>query len=150
MATRGARRGKIKNRPELLGRTGHVWEYYAVRRWTQQQIADHFDLSQPQVSNIIRLAREEVPEQTREEIVQERIEQLRAFDKKFSEQAMAEVSWDDRNMRDIEAAKLIMQFHQREAKLLGLDAPAKITADGNVTVRYEIAGISPEQLKELT
>ena len=142
-------RGVAQLAEGLRGRNGKVWEYYAIRQWTQLAIAEHFEMSVGQVNGIIQKARNEVPQQTREEIVQERIEQIRALNQKFTDQALHGVEFDDRNYRDLEAAKVLMQLHQREAKLLGLDKPVSVNADVNQVVTYVVMGLAADEMTAL-
>lgn len=115
--------------PRLDGRTGQVWQLY-IDGHTQHAIAERFGISQSNVSRILAEVRAGIPQQTREEIVRERVEQLAKFRMVLAEAA---------NDGDPQAIQMALKVQEREAKLLGLDSAVKQEVDA--TVRYEIAGI---------
>lgn len=117
------------SKQRLEGRTGLIWEMY-VNCYTQQAIADRFGISQSRVSAIIRGIQAEIPPQSREEIVQKRLELLDAVTTRLAEAARD---------GDPQAIMALLKVQEREAKLLGLDSAIKQEVDA--TVRYEIAGI---------
>lgn len=119
----------MSEQDRLDGRTGRVWQMY-IRMQTQQAIADELGISQSRVSKIIAEVRASIPQQTREEIVQERVEQLRILGNSVFAAA------DD---GDPQAINAFLKIQEREAKLLGLDSAIKQEVDA--TVRYEIAGV---------
>lgn len=119
----------MSEQDRLDGRTGRVWQMY-IRMQTQQAIADELGISQSRVSKIIAEVRASIPQQTREEIVQERVEQLRTIGTRVFEAA------ED---GDPQAINAFLKIQEREAKLLGLDSAIKQEVDA--TVRYEIAGV---------
>lgn len=113
----------------LEGRTGQVWQM-TIAGHTQQAIAEVLGISQSNVSRILAEARKEIPQQTREEIVQERLDLLRSITAGITEAAQE---------GDRDAIAAILKIQEREAKLLGLDSAVKQEVDA--TVRYEIAGV---------
>jgi len=121
----------------LEGRNGRVWELYAVRSWTQEQVAEELEISQQEVSRIIRRVREEIPQQTREEIVQERVDQIRRVVQAVVDDAL--------EYGDKDAVSSLVKLWEREAKLLGLDAPTKQEIKGRLA-RYDISGVNLDDL----
>lgn len=119
------------------GRNGRVWQLYAVRGWTQEQVAEELGISQAHVSRIISEVRKEIPLQTREEIVQERVEQIRAIVRVVVEGAL--------EYGDKDAVSSLVKLWEREAKLLGLDAPTKQEIKGRLA-RYDISGVNLDDL----
>ncbi len=119
----------------LEGRTGEVWQMYAVRSMTQQAIAEKLGISQSNVSRIVRDARESIPRQTREEIARERAEQLLAVTEAVMPAALA---------GEPQAIAAVLKLQEREAKLLGLDNPTRTEVDA--VVNYRMVGVDPEDL----
>lgn len=125
-----------KNKPSE-GRNGRAWQLYAVRGWTQEQVAEELGISQARVSQIISEVRKEIPLQTREEIVQERVEQIRAVVRRVVDEAL--------DYGDKDAVSSLVKLWEREAKLLGLDAPTKQEIKGRLA-RYDISGVNLDDL----
>lgn len=119
------------------GRNGRVWQLYAVRSWTQEQVAEELGISQQQVSRIIREVRDAIPLQTKEEIVQERVEQIRQVVKAVVDDAL--------EYGDKDAVSSLVKLWEREAKLLGLDAPTKQEIKGRLA-KYDITGVNLDDL----
>jgi predicted transcriptional regulator len=119
------------------GRNGRVWQLYAVRGWTQEQVAEELGISQARVSQIVSAVRKEIPLQTREEIVQERVEQIRAVVRAVVDAAL--------EYGDKDAVSSLVKLWEREAKLLGLDAPTKQEIKGRLA-RYDISGVNLDDL----
>lgn len=119
------------------GRNGRVWQLYAVRGWTQEQVAEELGISQAHVSRIISEVRKEIPLQTREEIVQERVEQIRAVVRRVVDEAL--------DYGDKDAVSSLVKLWEREAKLLGLDAPTKQEIKGRLA-KYDISGVNLDDL----
>lgn len=123
------------NKTERLeGRTGQVWQLY-IDGNTQQAIAERFDISQSHVSKILAEVRASIPQQTRDEIVRERVEQLAKFRMVLAEAA---------NDGDPQAIQMALKVQEREAKLLGLDSAVKQEVDA--TVQYRIVGVNPNEI----
>lgn len=100
-----------------------------VMGMSQMAIAAKLGTSQAAVSRMLAKVRKSIPIATREELVwraQDRYDLLIA---QFMPQVME---------GNIEAARLVLAIMEREAKLLGLDAPANASAAS--VVRYEISG----------
>lgn len=117
------------SKQRLEGRTGEIWKLY-TRGMTQHAIAERFEISQSNVSRIIAEVRASIPKETRDEVVQSHIEQLRRINV-----TVAEAAEDG----DPAAIAALIKVQEREAKLLGLDSAIKQEVDA--TVRYEIAGV---------
>lgn len=123
------------NKTERLeGRTGQVWQLY-IDGHTQQAIAERFGISQSHVSKILAEVRASIPQQTRDEIVRERVEQLAKFRMVLAEAA---------NDGDPQAIQMALKVQEREAKLLGLDSAVKQEVDA--TVQYRIVGVNPNEI----
>ena len=120
----------------LEGRNGQVWYMFAVQQRLQEDIALELGISQPRVSQIINEVRKNIPQTTREEIVQERIDQLRVVATVVADRAAETGDKDD--------IMSLLRIQEREAKLLGLDSVTKVEHSGGV--RYEIIGIDPGAL----
>ena len=116
----------------LSERDTQIWHQYAVLSWTQYKIAECHDISQSEVSRILKKVREQIPQQTRDEIVTARIEMLRAVTEAVIPKALT---------GDKDAVSSLMQLQAREAKLLGYDAPEKQDVKNDVTVRYVVEGL---------
>jgi hypothetical protein len=120
----------------LAGRNGLVWQMYAVESRLQEDIALALGISQARVSQIIRAVRASIPQQTKDEVVQERIDQLRAVSAAVAARAKETGDKDD--------IMSLLRIQEREAKLLGLDSAQKVEHSGGV--KYEIVGIDPGSL----
>lgn len=116
----------------LVQRNTLIWHQYAVLSRSQQSIADEHGISQSEVSRIIKRVREQIPEHTRDEIVRDRVELIRAVTEAVVPQALT---------GDKDAVASLMQLQARESKLLGYDAPDKQDVKNDVTVRYVIEGL---------
>jgi predicted transcriptional regulator len=126
--------GNSKDRND--GRTGKIWQLYAVHGWTQERIAAELDVSQSLISKTIKLVRDNIPQQTRAEIVTERIEQLRAVVNVVAPYAL---------VGDKDAVASILKLQERESKLLGLDAATKVEHSGKIAT-YDITGVNMDDL----
>lgn len=107
-----------------------VWAMYLAGH-PQRLIATGLGISQQYVSHLLKQVRDQIPKESREELVQaadERYGKLRA--------AYMDAALDD---GDIDAAKLVLQIENDRRKMLGLDAVTKIEQDA--TVRYQIRGL---------
>jgi predicted transcriptional regulator len=124
------------NNEHLLGRNGEVWRKYAIFGWTQERIAKECGVSQARVSQIVNAVRESIPKQTRDEIVTERVEQLKAVVDAVMPEALN---------GDKDAVSSLIKLQERESKLLGLDSATKTDMSGEI--RYEIVGVDTSALK---
>lgn len=149
--------------PEFEGRSGEIWRAYAIKRWTQQRIADHFGLSQQRVSEILAKVREQIGTPDKLEAIRQSVELYQDIIARAEELARLEGSpvtagKDGDTVYDPETQKIVRDYSARLAalktmrdtdaelrKLLGLDAATKVETTG--TVRFQIEGVSPEDLK---
>lgn len=120
----------------LEGRNGQVWYMFAVQQRLQEDIALELGITQGRVSQIINEVRKHIPQTTREEIIQERIDQLRVVATVVADRAAETGDKDD--------IMSLLRIQEREAKLLGLDSAQKVEHSGGV--RYEVVGIDPGAL----
>lgn len=118
-----------------VDRDQQIWVDYAIRSMTQRQVAKKHNLSQQQVSRIIARKREELPLPTREELIQERVEQLRAIINAVMDGAL------NGNRSSI---KSYVELTERESMLLGLDAPKQVEEKSEQSIRYQIEGLDDE------
>lgn len=132
-----------KTPPKLEGRTGEVWRLY-VAGWTQQAIAEKYEIHQTRVSQIIAGVRALIPETDRTALIQRELEFLDTNRAMLMELAVADlppafnkdgdILYDDKGnpVRDITgrvtAIKAGLDVQQQMRKLLGLDQPLKIDA----------------------
>lgn len=123
-----------KKTERLNGRTGQVWQLY-IAGHTQQAIAERFEIGQSTVSKILAEVRASIPPQSREEIVQERLDLLRGITAGITEAAQD---------GDRDAIAAILKIQEREAKLLGLDSAVKQEVDA--TVQYRVVGVNSEDI----
>lgn len=60
----------------LEGRNGSIWQMYTVYRWSQVRIAEHFGISQAQVSGILKAVRDSIHEADKDDLLQRSLEFL--------------------------------------------------------------------------
>lgn len=113
----------------LTERDHQMWDDYVSRNMTQKKIADKYGVSQGLVSRRIRMVRESLPPQSREDIIARRVEQL---DQIVTDAYLAALSGDSDKLSDY------LKITEREAKLLGLFAAEKHQVEADTTVRYVI------------
>lgn len=147
----------------LLGRNREIWHLYAVQRWTQTRIAEKYEISQPQVAEIVRKMRESIGEPTIAEIREKSL----ALHSELMERLMAVVEMpappvtagkDGDIVLDPETGKVVRDYAAHLAalrdllkvdaetrKLMGADAATK--TESTASVKYEIVGVDIEDLK---
>jgi predicted transcriptional regulator len=115
----------------LAGENGRVWEMYVRDGLTQREISNELGISQQRVSQIVAAVREGMPPVMREQIVLDRVNQLRELMQPFIRATL---------LGDNISARTLMKMLDREARYLGLDAPislrAAIGALGDEPTRY--------------
>ncbi len=147
--------------PRLEGRNGEIWHHYAVKRWTQERIAEKYGISVQRVSQIIADERERLGPIDREEMIRKSAELYAANIAKLQELVELEgapvTAGKDgdlvidpvtgKHVRDysarMAAIKLINDTDAQVRKLFGLDAATKV--ESTATVRHEIVGVNPEE-----
>jgi len=144
----------------LEGRNGLIWQQH-LAGWTQERIAEHHDIGQSRVSQIIADVRASIPEEERDAVrltVVERLDVLIAEASAVMTTHHYVVSAtgrvvegpDGMPLRDnsprLAAAKLISQLDAERRKLLGLDAPAKTEHSGKVAT-YHVTGVDLDALR---
>lgn len=118
------------NKPQdvrLEARDMEIWRLYTRDSLSQSRIAERLGMTQSVVSAILARVRESIPQSTKEERIQRRLELL--------DEIMADLRASAPD--DPAAARAVLAAMEREAKLLGLDAPAKQQVEQRV-VRYVI------------
>lgn len=147
---------------KLEGREGKVYYLYAVKRWTQTQIADELGVSQQRVSQILAACREKIvpPDLTamrdksialHEDVIR------RAFEMAEMSGAPIAVGKDGTILKDPEDGTVVRDYALRNTalmlalkaeaelrKLMGMDAATKVETTGSV--KFEIVGVDPEAL----
>lgn len=146
------------SRSRTADRDFDIWQRYTNGQ-TQAEIGEHYGISQPQVSAIVKRMRDDVPVEER------RARQRRQLDDldRIRGQLLALVEADpipaysagrpvrmpdgsvaeDHTAR-VKAMDMVVRLQEREAKALGLDQPVKVEQSGKLT--YEIVGVSGEDL----
>lgn len=67
-------KGFVENE-RLKGRNSQIWKYH-LAGWTQERIAEKFEVSQPTISRAIQAIRQAIPEDTREALIATEIARL--------------------------------------------------------------------------
>lgn len=122
----------------LAGRDGAIWQAY-IRGATQEALARKFQISQQRVSQVIRDVRNNMPEETKAEIVQREIELLYATREHVIELMEQAVATGEAKLA-LDAVDRLVRVGERQARLLGLDAATKVEA--NVTADESAATIA--------
>lgn len=135
----------LSDNPRLSTLQNQVWYMYAIQRFTMQKIADNLGYSQQYISDIIQAVRKLLPEATKDEIVQERAELVRAKTQELQE--LASSPYASAIVR-IAASRELRNWLDYEMRLLGLESPKRIDLRGAVgTTTYTIeAGSHQEHL----
>ena len=149
-------------RPEIEGRNGEIYRRYMVYGDSQQAIANRFGISQQRVSDILAAATDEVKAQTQQELIrqsQARLAEITARYVELADKVPAPVTAgkDGIVLVDPETKEVVRDYalqlaalaglratDAELAKRMGLNAPDKAVVQ--TSVRYEIAGLSPEDL----
>jgi DNA-binding transcriptional regulator LsrR (DeoR family) len=122
----------------LAGRDGAIWQSY-IRGATQESIARKFGISQQRVSAVIKEVRDNMPEETKQEIVQREIEMLYTAREHVIELMEQAVATGEAKLA-LDAVDRLVRVGERQARLLGLDAATKVEA--NVTADESTATIA--------
>lgn len=143
----------------LAGRNGSIWRDYC-RGTTQEALAEKHGISQARVAEIIQSVRDSVPQENRLEVIREQIDWLRETRRSIMELwdrngapvtagKDGDLVYDPEDgsvVRDhtgrLNAAKVALQFAEREAKLLGLDAAQKVELSGEDEASRKLAAES--------
>lgn len=143
------------NKTQLAARRQESWELY-VNGWTQYQIAEHFEIDQSTVSDDLRLFKDAIPRQTREQMIERHHAKLADITRRLEEIAAmpappvtagtygAPVIDPDTGaiVRDYAgiatALREIRATLAQEAKLAGLNAADKVEVSGKVEVQGSV------------
>jgi lambda repressor-like predicted transcriptional regulator len=139
------------SKAKLAERREAEWELYACRGWTMPQIARHYGLETSTISDDLRIYREALPPQTREQMIDRHHAKLAEINQRLDEiaqlpappvtaGAQGNLVFDPETgeiVRDY-AARVAALREQRttlaqEAKLAGLNAADKVEVTGSVT-----------------
>lgn len=138
--------------PRLEGRNGQIYRGYILGT-TQEELADQFGLSQPQVSDIIARVRASIPEEDLAAARSDHLDVLRTLSKVAADimvtgptpaysNGRPMVNDDGSPVMDhstqLQALDRIVKITERVSKVLGLDAPVK--ADVTVSEQADRAG----------
>jgi len=144
------------------GRDAELYRRWAVYGWTQAKIAEHFGLSLDGVNDGIRRYREGLDPADKREMIDASIELLKEVNARALEiadmaGAPVAVGKDGTVLVDPDTGLVVRDYSLRlraletamkasndMAKRLGLDAASKV--ESTATVRYELAGVDPEDL----
>lgn len=133
---RRGRQPKIDRHLKEMDRDAEIWRLYVEENWTQTEIGEHVGLSQSKISEILGRIRREILPETRDEIIRKRADQINLIVKAVLPEAKA---------GDKDAVSSLMKVWEREAKLLGLDAPTKQEIKGRLA-KYDISGVNLDDL----
>lgn len=154
------------NRKQLAERRETEWAMY-VDGWTQPQIAKHFGIEQSTVSDDLRVFREAIPPQTREQMIERHHAKLADIARRLEEIAgkpapPVTAGKDGRVVVDPATGQLVRDYSAQatalreiratlaqEAKLAGLNAADKVEVSGNVTVNSPVDQEMEELARQL-
>lgn len=144
--------------PRLEGRNGEIWRWYC-RGMTQIALAEKYGLSNQRISQIIAEVRESIPAPDKEKVAQEHLEIAREMRAELAKLVDAgpipaysngrPITLDDGTTAEDHSGRLaamdrLTRWLERESKLLGLDAPAKVSADVALTERDAATALAAE------
>ena len=119
----------------LVQRDADIWYDYCVLSISQRKLAAKYDLSQQQISRILKKQRESLPEVTREQLAQERLEQIREIIAAVMPGALEGRRGSIRSY---------VELVEREAKIAGYEAPARVEEKNDTTIHYQIEGFDDD------
>jgi predicted transcriptional regulator len=102
----------------------------------QRSIASEMGISQQRVSQLLKMVRDDIPEQTREDLVKETIERY---------DALLEVWMPKAILGNAGAFDRVVRIEADRRKLMGLDAPVRLEHSGEIAT-YDITGVRLEDL----
>lgn len=146
--------------PKLEGRNGEIWKLY-VAGWTQEALAEKYNLTQGRIAQIIAAVRAQIPETDRAHLVQRELEMLDTARRMALELALAPLppAFDQKGgvlydpttkeiVRDatgrVQAVKLALETQRDMRKLLGLDQPLKVDATVTDAAALKAAELAAE------
>jgi hypothetical protein len=147
----------------LEGRNGRVWEDYCAG-WTQEALAEREGISQQRVSQIIAAVRATIPPTDLDEARQRHVAFLEEMQRQAADIARlpaAQAYSNGRPMVDdqgapimdyggkLAAMKTAVGITERAAKLLGLDAPAKVDVGVTEQAQQQAAQAAADALSRL-
>lgn len=112
-----------------------IWYDYVVLGLPGALIADKHNLSVPRVSQIVNRVRHLIPDPVREDVTKDVLEQLAAVRRGLMPEALN---------GDPKSIMALSKLWDRQAKILGLDAPTRV--DAVAAIKYEVVGVSDEDL----
>lgn len=145
--------------PRLEGRNGSIWRD-TLNGLTQEAIAAKYNISQQQVSTVLRTIAASIPEEERQHLIARERDFLDALRVRAMElvdappipaysqgrpilMADGETVAEDHSGR-VAAMKLAIQLHEKVANLTGLNAPKQITTTVHVAAQAEAAQAAAE------
>ncbi len=146
--------------PKLEGRNGEIWKLY-VQGWTQEAIAEKYNLTQGRIAQIIAAVRATIPETDRAHLIQRELELLDTARVMALELALSPLppafDKDGNALRDpeskaivrdatgrVQAVKLALETQRDMRKLLGLDQPLKVDATVTDAAAIKAAELAAE------
>lgn len=121
----------------LSTRDRAMWDDYVLRNMTQAAIAAKHGVSQQTVSDRLKAVRESLGEEHRDAVVQRRLAQLNAVMESLVTSALN---------GDKDDVATLLKVMEREAKYLGLDAPARREISGRIAT-YRVEGVDLDALR---
>jgi hypothetical protein len=158
------------NRAQILARERRVWDRYVMGH-THEQIAADEQVARPMISRIISRCVTRATAQLTTEAVETKVRQLAQVRKTIAEcwaawersklakaritrtksaqgAPVGEAQSTEAQVGNVAYLRLAIEAMEREAKILGLDAPQKIRpTDPSGTMSYELKGLSVEALQ---
>lgn len=126
----------MPNKTERLeGRNGQVYLGY-LSGATMEALADRFDVAKSRIHQIIQEVRDATPAEDLAELRRVDVARL---------DALTEAHWNLALKGDKDATGNVLKILERRARMLGLDAAAKIEHSGKVAT-YRIDGVDLDEL----
>ena len=117
-----------------------AYDLLATPKITQVELAKKYNVSQPQISNDIKLINKRYQDEARKDTTERIGKQLRMYD------AIREAHMPFALQGKTRNAEIVMQANAGEAKLLGMDRPVKQQIEMDAGVRLEIVGVDSSEL----
>ena len=121
-----------RSHDEVQALAERVWDMYLAGH-PQRIIAKGLGINQQYVSQLLRKIREQIPKESRDDLVQ-------AAEERYNKLRTAHMGAALEG--DVDATKVVLAIESDRRKMLGLDAVTKVEQD--TTVRYQIRGLDDE------
>lgn len=121
-----------RSHDEVQALAERAWDMYLAGH-PQRIIARGLGVTQPYVSTLLKQIRDQIPKESRDDLVQAAEERYNKLRTAHMEAALE---------GDVDATKVVLAIEGDRRKMLGLDAVTKVEQD--TTVRYQIRGLDDE------